>query len=204
MKTKNIIQNITNGVHEYSYQIKDKKNYTIVLAAFSVQKLDISLSVYLAAPGAVVSIVGIFLGGKSSDVHLHTLQVHQAPNTTSNLLVKTVLSDGATFNYDGRIRVEKLAQKTDAYQRNENLLIGVGSHATSDPSLEILANDVRCTHGSITGPIDPEELWYLESRGISLTSAKQLMVEGHFLSAVNLVSDSQIRDQLWQKIRSEI
>jgi Fe-S cluster assembly protein SufD len=204
MNTRTIIQDVTDGAHQFKYRVKENAKLTIVLTGLKIRKAEMALHINLAAPGATVIIIGIFVGGKSSDIRLNTTQVHQAPGTTSNLLVKSVLFDEATFTYAGSIRVEKNAQKTDAYQRNENLLIGIGTHATSNPSLEILANDVRCTHGSATGPINSEELWYLQSRGISLQSARQLIVEGYVRGAVNLVEDTRIRDQLWQKILSAI
>ncbi len=204
MNTQTVIQDIQDGVHKYNYRVKHNVKLTIVLIALKIRKADIILSVDLASSGATATIVGIFLGEKMSGIRLHTTQNHKAPVTTSNLLVKSVLPEEATFTYSGSIRVEKNAQKTDAYQRNENLIVGIGAHATSNPSLEILANDVRCTHGSTTGPIDSEELWYLESRGISGMAAQKLIVEGYVSRAVNLIKDTQIRDRLWQKIRSAI
>jgi Fe-S cluster assembly protein SufD len=204
IQDKIIIEDITDGVHEYTYRVRQNTKLTIVLTGLKIHESKITLTVDLAGTGAKATIVGIFFGGISSDIRLHTKQTHLAPLTTSNLLVKSVLSDNASFHYDGSIRIEKAAQKTDAYQRNENLLIGEGSHTISKPTLEILANDVRCTHGSTTGPIDPEELWYLNSRGISGKSAKKLIVEGYFSKAVNLIEDSQIKSDLWQKIRSKL
>ena len=204
MKTQTIIQNITHGVYRYEYPVQKNTELTVVLTGFKIRRAEVTLTVNLTAPGAAATIVGIFLGSKSSDIRIHTAQVHQAPGTTSNLLVKSVLPDGARFSYAGTIRVEKHAQLTDAYQRNENLLTGTGAHAVSKPSLEILANDVKCTHGSATGPINPEELWYLQSRGISPPSARKLIVEGYMRSAVDLVKDSVVRDRLWQKTRSAI
>jgi Fe-S cluster assembly protein SufD len=203
-KTQTIVTSVSEGDTRLEYSINAGVNVTIILTSFHAKKADVNLSVTLAATGATAKIIGIFLGSKSSDISLHTLQTHQAPDTTSNLLIKSVLPDEATFIYSGSIRVEKTAQKTDAYQRNENLLTGIGAHAVSSPTLEILANDVRCTHGSTTGPISPEELWYLESRGISELSAKQLMTEGHLASAVNLIDDVETRNQLWQKIHAAI
>lgn len=204
MNTQTIIQNITEGLQKYSYVVKENDILTIVLAGVQIKKAEIVLHVALTGSGGKATIAGIFIGKKSSDIRLHTTQIHQAPETTSNLLVKSVLSDGSSFNFNGSIRVEKIAQKTDAYQRNENLLVGDGAHAISNPTLEILANDVKCTHGSTTGPINAEELWYLESRGIPQIAAKKLIVEGYVSGAINLVEDPLIRDRLWQKIRSAI
>ena len=130
---------------------------------------------------------------------LHTMQVHEAPDTTSDLLVKTVLRDHAKCLYDGGIRVEKAAQKTDAYQRNENLLLSEHAYAESKPSLEILANDVRCTHGATAGPIDEEELWYLATRGITKDKGEGLIALGFIASALMRIDNVQARRKLQRR-----
>ncbi len=149
---------ITEGENNSDVRVPAGKSLTLVLTAVHVRNARVNLSVRLVGKGATATITGIIIAGGEEKVQLHTLQSHQAPDTTSDLLIKTVLSDRATCLYDGGIRVEKKAQKTDAYQRNENLLVSGRAYAESKPSLEILANDVRCTHGSTTGPIDDEEL----------------------------------------------
>lgn len=162
------------------------------------------ITVSLVGRGASARIVGFVRGSGDAHIHLHTLQLHDSPETTSTLLVKSILSGGATFDYVGSIRVAPAAQKTDAYQRNENLLLSPLAHAQSKPSLEILANDVRCTHGATIGMIDPDQLWYLTSRGIDESLAKQLIVEGFFESAIGTISDiimqKNIRRHIWQTL----
>jgi len=203
-KSQTILHELSEGDSQFEYTVEEGVKATIVLTSLKNRRARVNLVVRLAGRGSSATIIGIFLGAKSSDVRMQTSQIHAAPATVSNLLVKSVLHDKSQFNYGGSIRVEKDAQKTDAYQRNENLLTGIGAHATSTPSLEILANDVRCTHGSTTGPVDQAELWYLESRGISPQNAEKLIVEGYISAAVGLVDDLQIRDLLWQKIRAAI
>ena len=109
-------------------------------------------------------------------------QNHAEPQAMSDFLCKAILSDTAQFFYEGTITIAKPAQKSHAYQRNENLLLSDESSARSEPKLEIEANDVFCTHGVATSPIDESQLWYLSSRGMKKERAITLIAEG-FLQA---------------------
>src|SRR6202043_2476059 len=100
-----------------------------------------------------------------------TFQEHLAPSTQSDFAFKGALREQATAVWRGMIRVEEEAQKTNAYQENRNLLLSDGAHADSIPGLEILANDVRCTHGATLGRVNREELFYLMTRGLSRSEA---------------------------------
>lgn len=163
-----------------------------------------SITIKLVGAGASAQILGFTLGKNEVNVNLETLQFHDAPKTTSNLLIKSLLKDRSSMSYDGRIVVSKKAHLTDAYQKNENLLLSSGAKAVSKPKLEILANDVRCTHGSTTGTIDSEGLWYLSSRGIREQEAEKLLTQGFFESAILRISDKikqvTVRRCLWQII----
>jgi Fe-S cluster assembly protein SufD len=107
-------------------------------------------------------------------------QDHQAPHTFSDILCKTALMDDSRSIFSGLIRVEENAQLTDAYQTNRNLVIGPNAEANALPGLEILANDVKCSHGATSGTIDEEQLFYLQTRGIPRTAAQQLLTLGFF------------------------
>lgn len=161
--------------------------YHIVLKKNEKKTIIINKSgdyiVELAGDGAEATILGAFIGKKDDNYTVRTLQLHKAPNTTSDLLIKTALSDNSTFNYDGLIKIEKNAQRSNAYQRNENLLLSENAHVESKPELEIEANDVRCTHGVTMGMIDEEQLFYLMSRGVSKKNAEEIIVDG-FLQVV--------------------
>ena len=112
--------------------------------------------------------------------------------------------DHAACLYDGGIRVEKEAQKTDAYQRNENLLLSEGAHAQSKPSLEILANDVRCTHGATVGKIPEDQLWYLATRGIGKKRGQGLIVSGFLGSALVSIDDTSVVESIKERIASSL
>ena len=107
-----------------------------------------------------------------------TMQDHVAPATTSDLLFKGAVRDEAKSVYSGLIRVRKEAAGTNAFQTNRNLVLSEGAHVESVPNLEIEANDVRCSHASAVGPIDEEQRFYLESRGIEPEVAERLIVLG--------------------------
>ena len=189
---------------EQEYIVKNNATLTLVLRSVNLDDVDARVKVRLVGLGAKATIVGIVLVKGEGMVRLHTLQSHEAPDTTSNLLVKTALGGKASCVIDGGIRVEKSAQKTDAYQRNENLLLSQSAHAESKPSLEILANDVRCTHGATVGPVSENELWYLATRGISGANARSLIVSGFFRKAVDLIEDVKVKDNLWQSIEGAL
>lgn len=133
-----------------------------------------------------------------------TQQNHLAPNTTSDLLFKGALKDKSRSVWQGMIYVAPGAQKTDGYQHNPNLVLSENARADSIPGLEILADDVRCTHGSTVGNIDPEELFYLTSRGIPVADAERLIVEGFFDPVLARVPFAGIRDRLNQLILDKL
>lgn len=190
------VEAIPAGESAWEYRIGAGVKFSVVLMATKHTSSDTQVVVKLMGRGSSATITGILVASGEEKIVLHTSQVHQAPETTSDLLIKTVLSDRAKCLYDGGIRVEKAAQKTNAYQRNENLLLSGRAYAESKPSLEILANDVRCTHGATAGPIDEDQLWYLQTRGIGLASGQRLVVDGFVASALERIEDRLVRDRL--------
>jgi Fe-S cluster assembly protein SufD len=190
------VVHVAEGENTLDFSVKD----TMTLVFFADTSAVVHVTVRLVQSGANAKIIGIVLGKKDTKIIIHTMQIHEAPETTSDLLVKTILSDRAKCFYDGGIKVEKNAQKTDAYQRNENLLMSGRAYAESKPSLEILANDVRCTHGATTGPVDPEQLWYLSTRGIPHAAGEKLIVDGFIGSALERIADKSIISGIWQTL----
>ncbi len=156
--------------------------------------------IQLVGEGAQVQILGIFVGKNSDEFIIRTKQIHYAPNTTSDLLIKSVLFDKSKLDYDGLIKIEKDAQKSNAYQRNENLVMNEGVKVDTRPELEILANDVRCTHGATIGKVDSEQMFYLTSRGLSKKQAQQLIIEGFFANVLTRISDKKLQNSLRNKI----
>jgi Fe-S cluster assembly protein SufD len=169
------------------------KTHNIDLGShFSKTRLEISLS----GQGSEAILSGVLFGKESQFFDHHTLQDHIAPNTKSDLLFKGALTDSAKSLYVGLIRVEKNARFTDAYQANRNLLLSNTSKADSIPMLEIGNNEVRCTHGATVSPIDPEQLFYLQSRGLDIKTAKRLIVEGFLGEVTNRIPIKDVTDVL--------
>jgi Fe-S cluster assembly protein SufD len=137
----------------------------------------------LMGRGANSDMLGLVFGGTKQRFEHHTTQHHTAPSTVSDLLVKVAVTDEARSVYSGMIRIEPEAQQANAYQRNQNILLSKTAHADTIPNLEILANDVRCTHGATVAPLDEEQVFYMKARGIAETEAKRLIVQG-FLDQV--------------------
>jgi len=138
--------------------------------------------VMLDAPGAEANISGVVFGDGTQHLDHQSLQAHRAPQTTSRLKLKVAVRDHARSVYSGLIDVERVAQQTDAYVQNRNLLLSHGATADSVPRLEIRANDVRCGHGATAGHIDDDHRFYLMARGVTAEDADRLIVHG-FLDA---------------------
>ncbi len=133
-----------------------------------------------AGTGCETNLLAAYFARGNQMHDFRTLQDHVAPRTYSHLYFKGAVDDNAESVYSGLIRVEKGASKSNAFQENRNLVLSQGAHAESVPNLDIQENDVRCSHASTVGPIDPEQRYYLESRGITPKEADQLIVEGFF------------------------
>ncbi len=118
----------------------------------------------------------------------NTIQEHASPDTTSNINFRVALKDNASSIYQGNIKVDKVATRTNAFQSNKNLLLGAEARADSIPKLEILTDDVKCSHGATVGPVDKEQLFYLMSRGLPLKEAEELIVIGFFAEVLNTIT----------------
>jgi Fe-S cluster assembly protein SufD len=158
----------------------------------------------LVGAGAKAYVHGFMFGDQRQHFDLHTLQQHLAEQTTSDLLIKSALKDRARSVYQGMIQVAPGAQRTDAYQANRNLLLSDTARADSIPGLEILANDVRCTHGATVGTVDAEQMYYLMTRGLPRNDAQRLVVEGFFAPVLDRIPLESVREQLRGMIQAKI
>jgi Fe-S cluster assembly protein SufD len=127
-----------------------------------------------------------------------------APNTTSDLLYKGGLKGRSRVVWKGMIRVEKDAQKTDAYQKNDNLVLSDTARADSIPGLEIEANDVRCTHGATAGRVDEDMIFYSQARGVPRETAIRLIVEGFFAGVYDRITLEPVRETLRQAVAAKL
>jgi Fe-S cluster assembly protein SufD len=137
---------------------------------------------------------GLAIGRRDQHFDVQTLQDHIAGGAVSDLLYRVAVAERSRSIFAGLIRVEEDAQKTNAYVQNRNLLLSPTAKADSNPTLEILANDVRCTHGSTAGRIDDDQLFYCESRGIAREQARRLVVEGFFADVIDAFPEGELRE----------
>jgi Fe-S cluster assembly protein SufD len=187
-------------------------NSTVVRRDARVQSLNLHLGArqarheslsQLQAPGALSEMLALTVATGAREFDQRTLQLHQAPNTKSDLLYKNALRDQAKTIFSGLIIVDPDAQKTDAYQSNRNLMLSDGAEANSLPGLEIQANDVRCTHGATSSRIDPEQEFYLQARGIAKAAADELLTFGFFEEVLAKLENASLHDALAGLIKSQ-
>jgi Fe-S cluster assembly protein SufD len=175
-----------------------------VAGGFGSKKGKIRIQNDLAGPGATSRVTGAYFSDGEQHLDYDTFQEHIAPNTTSDFAFKGALRDEATAVWRGMIRVEEDAQKTNAYQENRNLMLSDDAHADSIPGLEILANDVRCTHGSTTGRVDREQLFYAMARGLTRHDAERLIVRGFFQDVLDRIELEPVREALGAALEARI
>jgi Fe-S cluster assembly protein SufD len=148
----------------------------------------------LAGPGAHGTVTGAYATRGRQHLDFDTLQEHAAPDTTSDLAFRGILSDRSSAVWRGMIKVDPGAQRTDAFQESRNLLLSKRAHADAIPGLEILANDVRCTHAAAIAQIDREQLFYLRSHGLSEADAQRLVIEGFLQALVERFEEGPVRE----------
>jgi Fe-S cluster assembly protein SufD len=175
-----------------------------VAGGFGSKKGKIRIENDLAGPGATSRVTGAYFADGAQHLDYDTLQRHLAPSTTSDFAFKGVLRDAATAVWRGMIRVAEDAQKTNAYQENRNLLLSPKAHADSIPGLEILANDVRCTHGATISQVNRDELFYCMARGLSRSEAELLIVRGFYQEIFDRIELEPVRDALQGALEARI
>ena len=158
----------------------------------------------LAGRGATSRVTGAYFADGSQHLDYDTFQEHAAPSTTSDFAFRGVLRDSASAVWRGMIRVELEAQQTNAYQENRNLILSPTAHADSIPGLEILANDVRCTHGATNSPVNRDELFYCMARGLSRGEAERLIVRGFFQDMLDRIKLEPVREAVAQALEARI
>ncbi len=175
-----------------------------VAGGFGSKKGKVRIQNDLAGPGATSRVTGAYFADGDQHLDYDTFQEHIAPRTESDFAFKGALRDRASTVWRGMIRVENEAQQTNAYQENRNLMLSPKAHADSIPGLEILANDVRCTHGSTTGQVDREQLFYLMARGLSRQEAERIIVRGFFQDILDRIDLEPVREALGAALESRI
>jgi Fe-S cluster assembly protein SufD len=175
-----------------------------VAGGFGSKKGKVRIENDLAGEGATSRVTGAYFADGDQHLDYDTLQQHLAPHTTSDFAFKGVLMDAATSVWRGMIRVAKDAQKTNAYQENRNLLLSPKAHADSIPGLEILANDVRCTHGATVSQVNRDELFYCMARGLSRAEAELLIVRGFYQEIFDRIELVPVREALQSVLEARL
>lgn len=158
----------------------------------------------LTGKGGSTKQVALYFAGGTQMHDFRTIQDHAAPNTSSDLLFKGAVQDHAISVYTGLIKIRKNANGTTAYQTNRNLTLSDGAWAESVPNLDIETNDVKCSHASTVGPIDEDQRFYLESRGIRPEVAERLVVLGFFEEVISQLPAGQLADDLRVRVSNKL
>lgn len=165
----------------YNISHKPKNKYIINTPGehiFYFENISADINFIIDAENADVSIYGLYIGNDSEQFILNITQTHASPNSHSTALIKSVLNDTSQLHFTGKIRIEKIAQNSQALLTNKNLLLSDTAHVVSIPQLEVFPHQVECTHAATTAPLDQEQLHYIISRGISKKDAQKLLING--------------------------
>lgn len=201
------LQRFGSGVKHFSMQHANTprdctlNSFNVSLGA-DLARCDVTS--HLLGPGSDSEMLALWFGGRDQHFDYHTLQHHAAPHARSDLLFKGALAERADSVFRGLIRVDEGAQLTDAYQTNRNLLLSPDSEATTLPSLEIAADDVKCSHGATVGQVDEHQLFYLTSRGLTRAQAERLLVFGFFGEVLARMPVDSVRERMTDAIERKI
>jgi Fe-S cluster assembly protein SufD len=175
-----------------------------VAGGFGSKKGKVRIQNDLNGRGATSRVTGAYFADGEQHLDYDTFQEHIAPDCESDFAFKGALRDRATAVWRGMIRVEPNAQKTNAYQECRNLMLSPTTHAVPIPGLEIMANDVRCTHGATVGRVDREDLFYLMSRGLTRSEAERLIVRGFFQDVLDRIELAPVREAVTAALEARI
>jgi len=175
-----------------------------LMVAFGAGLVKTNVESSLRGQGSTSEMLGVAFGDGTQHFDYHTLQEHAAPSTTSDLLYKGVLKDKARSVFSGLIRADYGAQKTNAFQLNRNLILSEGARADSMPKLEIMANDLRCTHGASTSRLNEDQIFYLMSRGLPRAVAVRMMVDGFLSEIFDRIPLEMVRRRLSETVERKM
>lgn len=197
------LQNWGFGVWHFAHQkalVGRDASLQWTIAAMGSRLSKVNQHVALVAPGAECQVNGVMFTEGKQHISYHTLQHHQAANCKSDFLYKAALQDKSRTVWRGMIKVDPLAVKTNGYQRNDNLMLSTQARADSIPGLEIEADDVRCTHGSTSGKVDEELIFYCQARGLTRQEATRMIVSGFFQQIFDRITIESVRNALGNAI----
>lgn len=198
-----VIQDLGPKVWQLGWQVADIRENALLqsnAAALGGGYARLRIDTRMTGDGARGELLALYLGGGQQMLDFRTVQDHDAPNTTSDLLFKGAVDDASHSIYTGTIRIAKDSTGVEANQTNRNIKLGEDAWAESVPNLEIQNNDVRCSHASAVGPIDEDQRFYLESRGVPPEVAERLVVTGFFADLVAQLPVTELRAAVQRRI----
>lgn len=201
------MQELGRSVWQVGYQasrVGRDATLSSVLVALGGEYARVATDSRLQGLGGTSRLRALYFGDGAQMHDFRTLQDHDAPKTTSDLLFKGAVEDDSRAVYSGLIRIRKGAAGTNAFQTNRNLVLGAGAHADSVPNLEIEENDVKCSHASAVGPIDEEQRYYLEARGLPPEAADRLIVLGFFEEILEDIHITGLREPLRRAVAAKL
>ena len=163
-------------------------------------EVDNNIVFKFTTPGVTAEIIGLYHLAKDETLTFGTEAVHRCPNTSCNTKIRGALQSGTSSDYLGKIKIEKKAQQTSSFLHDSVLVIGDNVHNRADPVLEIEANEVSASHGATTGRIDKDQLYYLQSRGLSLNESERLILQGFFETLLGSISDAKVKKFMSQQL----
>lgn len=175
----------------------------LVLDLFETKE-PVKLEVIFDKPGVSCHLIGLYVLNEGEKLDLETSATHIARNTSCLQDVRGILKDNSNSRYIGSIIIEKDAFQTESFLDDNVLVLGDSTKNQADPTLEIKNNDVKASHGSTTGRINKDEVFYLMARGLSKTEAENLIVEGFFEKLLNQIEDEKVREEIFQKITEKL
>ncbi|MDE7356425.1 MAG: SufD family Fe-S cluster assembly protein [Rikenellaceae bacterium] len=176
-------------------------DYRSTVAASGVKSFADNTKVILAGKGARATVNGAAVGRGDSKIECNTIIEHASADTTSSQLFRAAAGDSSLVRFCGRIYVAPGADRIEAYQQNNNVLLSERARAVAEPRLEIYADDVKCSHGSTVGQLSEEALFYMRQRGISEEEARKLLVEGFIGEVFAMMGDAVLADRLADRMR---
>ncbi len=188
--------------HNLTVHLDQDAKATIFNAASDSMLSRMSVNAILDGAGAEAKMLGCAITGQADQIIFDTLQRHNSKNTLSDLDYRTVLFDQSVMHFSGMIQIAKGADGSNAYQKNGNVLVSDRAKIQTSPKLEIEANDVRCTHGATSGPLDQEQLLYLKSRGLSEMQSSELLLQGSISDLIKFIENKQTAEILQKHLNS--
>lgn len=197
-----ILHNDANKLQNSAVRITLLRNARVQVYLCVTEQIveNITIELLLQGDGAHAEVKGIIALDSDESVTIKTAQRHSAPHTQSQVIVKALVADYAQLKYEGLINVDKQAHNTNAAQQNKNMLLSEYARVCARPSLEVHTNEVKCSHGSATGPLDNKQLLYLMSRGIEQKQARHLLMQGFIADVLPSLEYEEIVEKIMKKI----